>query len=434
VKNSLVALIFLEIFIMRQVGIFILVLFLLASCASTGAIIEKNTGMRLEDFKVTRPGVVIVDHTARQRFLSNNPDLRHRFCHSYIACYSSIIPPIPVVKASSEYGLDHNFEWLVMALFKMTDACLAGDQCICKEIVNSARIWADADAAKFSLGDRKSNFYWNQTLTVNLLLVRSFTAAYSIARSLASPSPETDEAVINWLMRRVKRAEHTEYNSRALGVTYQAQNHCLASSSAMMMMGSLTGDNKLFQRGIAQWFITLGSMRNDGSLPLETWRGARALMYSSFTLQGLMSIAETAYTQGYDLYSMSPSKDKTVHHAVKFILDAYENHDVILKYARLNFVPGPSKEWKEQDLHHINIQSAWIELYMTRFPKHENSLRIKSLIVDPRTCDVKFGKKPKRCSTSPPELLSLFDERMVSFWICGNATCLYREEWPKGKD
>ena len=163
--------------------------------------------------------------------------------------------------------------------------------------------WATANAAQVkSFGDDPK--YWNDTLTVNLRVVRPFLGAYSIAKATVNPPTETDELIRQWMHRTVKRASHMmrtegEYTQAgAMGTAKAAHNHAAASSAAWMAYGAMWGDDTAFQYGLEQWFITLGSMRQNGSLPIETRRGARALFYTGRTLSALVSIAEMARTNG----------------------------------------------------------------------------------------------------------------------------------------
>ena len=119
-------------------------------------------------------------------------------------------------------------------------------------------------------------------------------------------------------------------------------------------------------------------MRNDGSLPIETRRGARALFYHGRTLSALMQIGERARLQNIDLYSRRKAGVGSLHLAVKFFLDAVQNPDLVLPYARANRHPGPSKNYRKQDLGGEGTL-GWIAPYIARFPFHENAKTLKSL-------------------------------------------------------
>ena len=329
----------------------------------------------LKDAHVVSPGKVLVDHSLRRKQQSNLDQL----------CGSGGFPvdPVTTVEAPSGYGLDVRYNAACWGMIKMGARCLAGASAQCQSIIEMMEKWATANAAQVHSGG--GGEYWNDTLTVNLRVVRPFLGAYSIARATVNPATETDEIIRQWMHRTVKRASHMMRTEGmytwggATGTAKAAHNHAAASSAAWMAYGAMWGDDTAFKYGLEQWFTTLDSMRKDGSFPIETRRGARALFYTGRTLSALMSIAEMAKTQGVDLYAYSPSKKKTIHRAVQFMLDALEDNELVIKYARENYVPGPSKNYRNQDLGNPGSTFGWIYPYVSRFPDHPNSARIRKL-------------------------------------------------------
>lgn len=341
--------------------------FLLQACATMPP--------ELKDTRVVSPGKVLVDHSLRRKQQSDLDQL----------CGSGGFPvdPLTTVEAPSGYGLDDRYNAASSGMTSMGARCLAGASAQCRAIIEMMEKWATANAAQVHSGGGSK--YWNDTLTVNLRVVRPFLGAYSIAKATVNPSIETDEIIRQWIHRTVKRATHMMRNEGmytwggATGTAKAAHNHAAASSAAWMAYGAMWGDDTAFKYGLEQWFITLGSMRKDGSLPIETRRGARALFYTGRTLSALMSIAEMAKTQGIDLYAYSPSKKKTIHRAVQFMLDALEHNELVIKYARENHMPGPSKNYRNQYLGGSDT-FGWIFPYVGRFPNHPNSARIRKLL------------------------------------------------------
>ena len=118
--------------------------------------------------------------------------------------------------------------------------------------------------------------------------------------------------------------------------------------------------------------------RDDGSLPIETRRGARALYYHGRTISALVQIAERARVQGIDLYGKPPWGIGSIHHTVAFFINAVINPTIVLPYAKTNHVPGPSKDYTRQ---HLGGRGTlgWIAPYMARFPKHPNTLRLRKI-------------------------------------------------------
>jgi len=336
---------------------------------------ELTIPTELKNAPIASPGEVLVNHSLRRKQLDNLD----------VLCRYGAFPidPITTVNGPSGYGIDSRYDPAMAAMMKMGASCLIGSVSECQLIIEMMEKWAKANAAQVkSYGDNAK--YWNDTLTVNLKVVRPFLGAYSIAKATVNTPTETDELIRQWMYRTVKRASHMlrtagVYNSGgAAGTRKAAHNHAVASSAAWMAYGAMWGDSTAFEHGIEQWFITLGSMRKDGSFPIETRRGARALHYTGLTLSALMSIAEMAKTQGLNLYAYSPSEEKTIHKAVQFILDALEDNELVIKYARENRTPGPDKNYRYQYLGERST-FGWIYPYVSRFPNHPNSTRIRQL-------------------------------------------------------
>lgn len=340
----------------QSIVIFALHCILLQSCTTIPT--------ELKNTPITSPGEVLVSHTLREKQVinSNLCDRGHK------------VDPIIFVDAPSGYGLDDWFNTPRDMMIYMGGACLKGSVSQCQLIVEMMEEWSKAKAARILSDEDDHVKFWNDTLTVNLRVVRPFIGAYSIAKAKVNPPAETDELIRQWMHRTVKRASHL-----LRGDPMAAQNHAIASSAAWMAYGAMWNDKRAFECGIEKWFVTLSSMREDGSFPLETRRGSRALFYTGRTLSALMSIAEMAKTQGLDLYSHSPSENKTIHKAVQFMLDALGNYDLVFKYARENYNPGPNKDYRYQDVGRDGSTFGWIYPYASRFPNHSNSTRIKKL-------------------------------------------------------
>lgn len=166
-----------------------------------------------------------------------------------------------------------------------------------------------------------------------------------------------------------------------------ANNHRYLHASVEMAWGTLRGDDTMFRRGIEAYRRALGDMRDDGSLPLETMRGARALWYQRHALASLVTIAEIAAQQGYDLYGLEID-GKSIHRGIGFLLDAIDEPAKVWPYAQTDFNPGTNKPWREQDLTFLQRRGAnrhymaWAEPYLARFPERAESSRLIRLLRD----------------------------------------------------
>jgi Alginate lyase/Esterase PHB depolymerase len=167
------------------------------------------------------------------------------------------------------------------------------------------------------------------------------------------------------------------------GLTSSSNNHRYLSDSVTMAWGILRGDDNLFRAGIERYLAALEQMRPDGSLPLETARGARALSYQRHAIASLVAIAEMAAAQGYDLYGAKGEDGQSIHRAIAFLLDGIDDPALVWPYAMQNETPGAWGNYKVQDLGFMTLRGhgrhymAWTEAYIARFPDSELALRLR---------------------------------------------------------
>ena len=150
-----------------------------------------------------------------------------------------------------------------------------------------------------------------------------------------------------------------------------------------MAWGIVKGNNVALAEGVERIYIGLHQMRPDGSFPREAARGACALGYQVLQTHHLIVLAELAARQGYDAYALSVD-GKTLHDAVKFILDVIDNHDLIAGYAAMNATnchlpPGSPLISLPGISGNGDSPYAWVEHYIARFPGHPNAARLSRL-------------------------------------------------------
>ena len=346
-----------------------------------------NTGK--PKIKIINPGVVAVDALARRKQLEAANALFMCPMHS-----SGLkVSVLNDLKAPKDYGLDARYYRIGSQFRRLGASCLGGSESACEEIKVFALDWARHSKLGRPKGRNKGGGkFWNDTLTINMALLSPMLSALGVAEQFAPLSSENRRILNDWLKRKIKHFQHGmrsagNYKGGKYGTKARkaAHNHAVQSSIVAMSYGAWANKPKYFKTGIDQWFITLKSMREDGSLPIETRRGARALFYHGRTIAGMLQLAERATAQGIDLYDRAPSPKKSIHNAVAFFIDSIEQPDLVLKYARTNFVPGPSKNWKFQDLGgsgSLGSTMGWIAPYLNRFPNHPNSRRLMAYKLD----------------------------------------------------
>lgn len=352
----------------------------LAGCVESGVVVSVPQGSSTVEqpaATITRPGAVAIDAPARRQELSAANLLK--FCPVMYA-YS-----IPVILHDSDapkgYGLNKLYLTVSNDFRRLGAACLRGSTGSCAAVKKHALEWARDSRLGGPKGSRDQPLFYNSTLSINMRLLSPMLSALGVVEQFEPLNQAEREILDRWIRRKVDQYEHGMrhegyYKGGKHGTTARraAHNHAIQSSIVSMSYGAWANNPKYFQVGIDQWFITLKSMRSDGSLPIETRRGARALFYVGRTLSALIQIAERAAVQGIDLYSFAPSQSKTLHHGVAFFLNAIENPELVLNYARANIAPGPSKNYKLQYVD--NTTFGWVAPYMSRFPNHPNTRRL----------------------------------------------------------
>ena len=171
--------------------------------------------------------------------------------------------------------------------------------------------------------------------------------AYQVIRPAL---PQRDaEMVASWIDRLVRKVDH-RFNGDV-----DHNNHRTLADSVIALWGSVSGDDELYAIGRRGFDATLAQAKEDGSLPLRTRRGSRALWYMRQTLGSLTLIAEVAAGRGEDLYAADLRQESGKAKAPLTRVSGYfanvvAEPDLVLPYAAENYIPGPSFAFAEQDL------------------------------------------------------------------------------------
>ena len=329
--------------------------------------------------KVTKPEMIFPIQNEKEnciRDLYINPD-------------SHLVRPVLKVKAPSGYGLDDRFDHALGKFEDFSFPCSGGNIEACKNVIKVLLEWAKSNAAQRTGPSDGEGRHWNDTLTVNLYIASPMMAAYSFAKQILY-IPEAEDAIIkNWFKKIVKRNKHLMYKysnyksgSGASGVPKRAHNHALSSAMSHMQLGILISDDNLFRTAFRNYEAAIKYQRKDGSMPIETRRGGRAMFYQGRAMTALTAIAVIAENQGYNIWDYE-HKGKNFHNIVKFFIDFTENNEIVFKYAKEMKAPGPAKDFKKQDLDGSSSSHwGWLYAYATRFPNHENIQRLKQWSVN----------------------------------------------------
>lgn len=266
------------------------------------------------------------------------------------------------------------------------DYIARGEPAVATAIVSNLRSWAQANALSVFPGIAPGQI--NQPdfrPKYNLMLVLvPMVHTWSLVRQDPVVTVADRALIDGWFARVIAYA--TEPNGgpqnpeNPFNVGYLVRG-------LKMAWGTVVGNNVAVAEGMEKVLMGLNQMRSDGSFPREVARGACALKYQDTMLLNLMFIAELAATQGYDAYALAVD-GKSLHTAVKFLLDGVDNPAVVLPYASqdptncANELPLPTiglSTVVEVGQYGFNY-SAWLEPYIARFPDHPNSARLRNLI------------------------------------------------------
>jgi len=329
----------------------------------------------LERYRVTRPGEILFRHAARRAELSTLPDSELR-----------ALCGVPHQRWPT-HGISRNvyngqqpgetFAWTMMtgaaAAFALDDAAAR------RAVIGNLGRWAKGDALSRFKKNPAASMYYNLDRTLFPIIV-----AFSLVRDHLDFGAADRNLVQAWLDRLVERRGPGRERDPAL--MSSRNNHGYLSDSVTMAWGIVRGQDPLFRTGVARFVAALDQMRPDGSLPLETARGARALHYQRHAIGSLVAIAEMAATQGYDLYRLESENHGSLRRAINLLLDAIENPALVLPYARANVNPGPFRNHLVQDFGflvqrgHGRHYMAWTEPFVGRFPESATARRLGDLL------------------------------------------------------
>lgn len=364
----------------------------------------------LSRYSVTHPGITLIVPETRKRELSGMGAEATRFCK--LPKKLQVIEPVLSLKGKESQGSDKASQPFALQMMADSAAAFGTDNPdAVRTALDNLRRWAQADALQdiVNVGENSTNT--NSVYSLKRTLVPTLVA-WSLLRERPELSHKDSQVIEAWLGRLVTRADVDTGGIESRGddssISNQ-NNHRYLRDSVNMLWGALSGDQARYRRGVERYYIALGQMRDDGSLPLEVRRGAHALWYQRHALASLVLMAELAAVQGQDLYGVSV-QGHTIHQAIKFLLDAIDNDRLVRGYAAENFHPGTDMAPDHQDLGFLKRRGerhymAWVEPYIRRFPDSENAKRIIAL---------RGGH--------------MFDERpLIDDYSGGNLTCLFAQ-------
>lgn len=350
----------------------------LARCLACGALLATSVALsavagtpELEAFLVTRPDALLFDRAARREALAAMPQSqREGLCGADREQWP-------------KHGVVHNVyngsqpgEEFVLTMMVAAAAAFGTDDAAAAEaVVSNLSRWAADDGLGSFKPEPAASMYYNLDRTLLPVIV-----AYSLVRDHPGMAAHDRDQIEAWLDRLVWR--RGAGRERDPDLPSSRNNHRYLSDSVTMAWGILQNNDNGFRAGIERYLAALDQMRPDGSLPLETARGARALSYQRHAIASLVAIAEMAAAQGYDLYGIEGPEGQSIHRAIAFLLDGVDQTSLVWRYAQENDNSRTYRNYKVQDLSFMTTRGhdrhymAWTEAYLARFPDTELAHRL----------------------------------------------------------
>jgi poly(beta-D-mannuronate) lyase len=304
------------------------------------------------------------------------------------------LTPVRTLGAAQGYGGGSTeTEPFALIVMRLTAAAWANQDAESQaRLADMLLLWADQDGLTQIAGDPVNGTYAAGRTILPVLV------GYSLIRPALTPDKRA--RLDGWVKKMVG-------NLRVpTGPISSRNNHRLLRDSVHMAYGALIGDADELKIGLDSYTRALGEARTDGGLPLELQRGYRAIFYQRHAISSLVTLAEIAAGQGYDLYG-TDVRGVTLHTLVTFLLDAIETPSRVLRDAAANVSVPAGTDYRSQDLGFLDPRGhgrhymAWVVPYIARFPDHANSLRLNQFFTAGR-----------------------FKHPMIDDYVGGNMSCL----------
>jgi poly(beta-D-mannuronate) lyase len=290
------------------------------------------------------------------------------------------LAPVIAVRGPAHKGTDRSIEPFALANMQAAAAWRGlRDEAAASRAVDGLVRWARSGALRdiVEAGDSQSNT--NSIYSLRRALI-AILGAWTDLRGSAAARAHAEE-IERWLAGLVAAQDVMTGGaaSRARGeATSNHNNHALLRATVAAQWAVLQARRETADSAWITARATLEEMRQDGSLPQETARGARALWYQRHALASLVYLAELLRPFGYDLWQ--PRSDGAdLHRAVGFLLQAIDHPDGLAPYTGAAVA-------HEQDLGFLELRGngrhymAWAEFYRDRFPERDETKLLERLL------------------------------------------------------
>jgi Alginate lyase len=361
------------------------------------------------------PGEMILDLSSRRAEIAKSLQLK-TLCSVKVGIgirpNQAIIPDKVSPIASPRGFIEGPDDWYSAILEGVSEAqgkCVAGNKTYCKAIIDMAVNWADADALELAVSPTSPNS--EDALWIGNLMLRDIAFAYSNAITFEPVDDITHARVLDWLKRRIDQYHHQNPGPAASvgDPNYlPASNHAMTIAMSSMVFGALVGDRSMMQPALDRWAVVMQAMREDGSLPNETKRGARWFHYSTMQLGQLLTTQQIAAHQGIEL--MPPPGAGSIQMGLGFLVSALADFDIANKYAVADIGGGETNDYSIPFIRKFHF--GFLPAYRSAFGDDEVIAAMRQSTVDPAICSDKARRdeKMKECRDDPlSEPLAMLD-------------------------
>lgn len=316
--------------------------------------------------------------------------------------------PILSLKGAEHRGSDRAAEAFTLDIMRAAAAWRGlGDVNAAEAAVDALRDWAAAGALTevIDVGERQSNT--NSIYSLRRALIAILGAWLDLRES--PPGIRARAQIEAWLGRLVALQDVATGSMRSRHhevAVSNRNNHRYLRATVDAQWARIDNDGERAARAVRIVEDALAGMRSDGSLPLETARGERALWYQRHAIASLAYIAELVGSTGHDLWAARPD-GVSLHNAIGFLLSAIDDPSLVEPYARPGHGGESRPKGAPQDLGFLRPRPngrhymAWSEAYRARFSAHPNVAALDRIM------------RPGGPGVRP----------MIDDYVGGNATC-----------
>lgn len=228
----------------------------------------------------------------------------------------------------------------------------------------------DTQAANAAMtGSMSSNqAYYVQNWTLGALGVD-----WLKVRNANPGTPEQRGAAVDW-MKLVGTQTRTYFTARhAKGTNDGTNNHYYWAGFAVMAAAVSSDDRDLYRWAEGTFEEAASRVAADGTLPLETGRGQRALHYHIFAITPMVMLAEFGEANGDDLYA---AHGRAVQKLAARIVAGLIDNSYFTEKAGVQQDTPEKEGLKSGDV-------AWMVPYLRRFPDANANKLLQATKVEP---------------------------------------------------